>query len=157
MRAINKKITAAFLTAALIVPLTAGVASAQSSFISGSSSSAEVDNPTQGSKSNQLKRVLEQALIDDGQIKSPSAETASKALLERALNYELPYMDGFYESVSYFPPTYSFVLRIPVEAIDAVIDEISAGGGFGEVSAPFGVAVGKDADYYYASLVMLAG
>ena len=157
MTSLRKKIATAFIATALIVPTTTSIASAQSSFVSGSSSSAETPGTNHGSKANQLKRVLEQALIDDGQIKSPSAETAAKELLERALNYELPYMDGFYENVSYFPPTYSFVLRIPVEAIDAVIDEISAGGGFGEVSAPFGVAVGKDADYYYASLVMLAG
>lgn len=149
------------MAGALLVPMTVGTASAQSSFVSGSSSSSDAPNTNYGSKASQLQRAAEQVFTDNGQIKSPAAEATAKKLLQRALNYEIPFVDNAYETVEGSPVTYSLLLRFPVAEIDTVLQnaENNAGidAGFGGVSAPFGVAVGKDSDYYYIALSMIAG
>ncbi|AMA00229.1 hypothetical protein [Corynebacterium glutamicum] len=159
MTSLRKKIATAFIATALIVPTATGIASAQSSFVSGSSSSAETPGTNHGSKANQLERAVEQSLSATGQIKSPVAEASANELLQRALNYEVAYIDDFHENVVFSPASYSLVLRIPVTDIDTVLGNVPEEfeNAPAEISAPFGVAVGKDADYYYVSVVLLIG
>lgn len=157
MTSLRKKIATAFIATALIVPTTTSIASAQSSFVSGSSSSAETPGTNHGSKANQLKEAAERVLVANGQIKSPTAEASAKKLIQRALSYELYYQDDAYETIEYSPASYGAVVRIPINEIDERIASIG-----GEFDAeghafPFGVATGKDANYYYLAFVILAG
>lgn len=160
MRPLHKKVTAAVIAAALVVPMSAGPAAAQSSFISGSSSSSDAST-NHGSKAKQLERAVEELLIANGQIKSPAAEAHAQKLLQRALNYEIPFVDDAYETLDFSSRTQSFVARFPVSEIDNVLQNTDGiedfDAGFGSVSVPFGVAVGKDSDYFYVTMSFIAG
>lgn len=149
------------MTAALILPVTTGISSAQSSFVSGSSSSAETPGTNHGSKANQLKEAAERVLVANGQIKSPTAEASAKKFIQRALNSEIPFVDDAYENIDYQSMTMTVVGRIPVSEIDERLDNVKNGEDeiweMDGVSIPFGVATGKDDNYYYLAFSLIVG
>lgn len=150
MHPLHKKITAAFMTAALIVPMTSGPASAQSSFVSGSSSS-DAPSTNHDSKAREIEQKLEQQLVDEGLATTPEQEAAAEALLQRALNNELSYQGNLYLSPT-SPDSVNWVFRVPIDEIDKFVAETGENNGNPIDPALYGVAVGKDADYYYVSI-----
>lgn len=160
MRKITRKIVTAAVATALVIPGVSGIATAQSSF--GSSSSDSGAPSTGGSKSVKFERAIEQLFIDSGQIISPTAEKHAEALLKRALNHEIPFIDNTYETSDTNPLTISAVIRVTPEEFDYALYELDNGlqpdmGEYSGLSVPFGIAVGKDSDFYYIALSFIAG
>lgn len=160
MRKITRKIVAAAITTALMIPGVSEEATAQSSF--GSSSSDSGTPTTGGSKSVKLERAFEQALIAQGQILSPTAEKRAENLLNRALNHELPFVYNQYESIELNPLTQVAAFRFTLEEADFALQNLESGfvpdfGDLSGTSIPFGVAVGKDSEYYYVTLALIVG
>ncbi|GFK17708.1 hypothetical protein [Corynebacterium glutamicum] len=158
MQKISRKIIAATLSTALIIPVGTGVATAQSSF--GSSSADSNGSSTGGSKSVKFERALEQHLISNGQLLSPTAKQHAKTLLDRALNNDLPFVDNRYQSYDYDTSSVAFVVRLTPDEFEEIVQQIENGlepdlGTSPEFSLPFGVAVGKDSEFYYVSLVLI--
>lgn len=134
------------------------IATAQSSF--GSSSTASNGHSTSGSKSVKFERALEQHLINNGQLLSPTAKKHAQALLVRALSNDLPFVDNGYQSYDYDTSSVAFVVRLAPEEFNEIVQQIENGsepdlGTSPEFSLPFGVSVGKDSKFYYVSLVMI--
>lgn len=154
MRSLSRKITAAFLTAALAIPATVGVSTAQSSFASLSSGS-DTSTGNHGSKATRLENLVEQANIRAGHTKNADAERVAEELLDRALAGDIYYIDNVHESTTYNPLTQRGVVRIDVEYIDYLISEFEGYTPDTLITAPFGVAVGKDSNYYYLAEVFI--
>lgn len=155
MRKISRKLVTVAISTALALPGVSGITAAQSSFGSSSYDSSSTSNS--GSKSVKLKRALEKAITDDGHILSPAAEKRAQALLKRALNHELPFVYNFYQSTEFNPLTRITVLRFTPAEVDQALENLGNGvpldfGGLSNISVPFGLAIGKDSDFYYVAV-----
>lgn len=163
MKNISRKIAAFTLAGALTLPTTAGVAQAQSSFGSSSADNEYTENT--GSKSNRLERAVEEALVNAGQTIGKTAEARSEALLQRAIDNDLVFVDNLYEEVGYNPFSQSTVMRLTPTEMEYVLvriasEEFSFDDYLPEyegVSIPFGVSVGKNSDYYYLVMSFTIG
>lgn len=160
MRKISRKLVAVAISTALVLPGVSGIATAQSSF--GSSSFDTSSTSNSGSKSVKLKRAFERALTDQGQIRSPIAEKRAEALLKRAINHELPFVYNIYETTEFNPLTRLAVIRFTPEQADQALETLESGyvpdfGDLSNISVPFGVAVGKDSEFYYLTLAEIVG
>lgn len=172
MHTISRRIAAFALAGALFLPTTVGVAHAQSSFGSSSAGNEYTDNNsntgnTKGSKADRIERGTEEGLKSVGHIVNATAEARAEAVLKQAINNEFPF-DTYYNNGVYYhlvsdQNPMSVVIRLTPEQADAEIEALDTDfypveaweARIGDAPKQFGVAVGKNSEFYYIVYTVL--
>ena len=156
MQNIVRKITAATIAAALLIPTTTSVATAQSSF--GSSSldlgSSIIEDPI----AIQFERGYEDYIAAFGHTLDQEHEAEAEALLRRALNGELNFVDREYFVEDYSNSTYYWAEQWYPWEVEGFLNELEdtlewARNNPDDWHVRFGVAVAKKGDFYYLAAV----
>lgn len=158
MKVLNKALVSTALSLSLIISGTQGIAHAQSSFVSGSSS-AET-NPNQDAKSIRYAELYKTVFLTLEHELNPIAQAKTDELLQRALHGELVFENGSYEERSSSGIHYASVDQISSHDLDferSFLEIVHADLEIypNEDQIQIGVASGKDPQYYYIVHVAL--
>lgn len=158
MKVSNKRLISTALSLSIIFAGTQGIAHAQSSFVSGSSSVET--NSDQDAKSIPYSELYKKVFLALGHELNPIAQAKADELLQRALRGELVFDNGSYEERSSSGIHYASVDRISSDDLDLELSFLEIVYADLEIYPnedhfQFGVASGKDRQYYYIVHVAL--
>lgn len=153
MKSISLKIATTVVTGSLIISGSVTSVRAQSSFDAFGSSSSNAGS-LENSHIRKLERAYQELLETTQGSANREAQAETKVLLQRALNGELIFR--YNQFLDYAPATeaHFWVDRVLINDVDALLIDVykaieDAKIRPGKPAHEFGLAVGKDKDYYY--------
>lgn len=158
MKVSNKRLISTALSLSIIFSGTQGIAHAQSSFVSGSSSAETSIN--QDAKSIRYSELYKKVVLAQGNEINPLSQAKADELLQRALRGELVFENGPYVEQNSPGIHYASVDQISSDDLDfelSLLEIVYADLEIypNEDLIQIGIASGKDRQYYYIVHVAL--